>query len=530
MDGLVLKRNKGLAHRPTAEGFSTIELMVAMAILILILTAVVLVSFSNQSFSIGSQTGNEAMKLAQELLEEQQALARKDFNLVNSTLAPTQDDIYQKEVTVKLLPDLLTKEVKAIINWKNERQVDKTLELLTLISNFESPAGGNTCDSTPTGDWTNPEIENTGETNFAALIGDASGTYPITDIDVYKEKLYVTVGQTTTNGQSTLYIFDISDPSEPDLLGSVDNAPSVTSGLNAVRVSEDPASSPTKTYAYAGSNTLANYSTCDPVLDKSCAQVYIFNITNASSPTLSANLKLSTTPTITGQTRATSLSYKNGYVFTGLEATNGPEFNIVDVHNPQNIVGGSYVVSGSFETQVGINAINIKNNYAYLGLANNASEPQELRTLNISSLSNPYPGPSAPYYGFNAATGAGHGKSIYIVGDKLYLGKTTGADEDLHIIDNTDPATTLSDLGGSDLSTSVNGVIVRDYLSFILTNNNLRILRTDDESNITSWGSISLPTSGSATYEPSMDCEANRIYVSSNDAANKGYIYVIKPQ
>src|SRR3989344_2112660 len=146
-----LNFNRGLARRPMAEGFSTIELMIAMAIMVLVLTAVILVSFGNQSFLIGSQTNAEAMKIAQRLLEQEQALARKDFNLVNSIPQATED-IYKKEVFVKLLPDFLTKEVKALITWKDERQLDKTLELTTLIANFETPVGGNTCDSTLSGD------------------------------------------------------------------------------------------------------------------------------------------------------------------------------------------------------------------------------------------------------------------------------------------------------------------------------------------------------------------------------------------
>lgn len=538
------------------QGFSTIELMIAMAILVLVLTAVVLVSFSNQSFSIGSQTGNEAMKLAQEMLEEQQSLARKDFNLVNSTPSPIVDDIYKKEIISNFFypnhpdPDynhsdlnFLAKEVKAVVRWTNERHVDKTLELTTLITNFNFPSGANTCNSNlgvtdDAGnmileDWQNPVIENTGDTDFASLVGDPAGTYPITDIDAYKERLYVTVGQTGANSSDTLYIFDISSPDLPVLLDSIDNASTVASGLNAVRVAEDPASGAAEVYIYAASNTASDYGTCNPVADKACGQIYIFKLnTSTDAVSFVANLKLNTIPSITGQNRAQSIFLKNGYVFLGLENNaGGPEFNAIDVHNPENISSGVYPVTGSFEAAVGINAINVRNSYAYLGVANSASEPQELRILNISNLSSPYPGPQGgPEYGFNASSGAGHGKSIQIVGDRLYLGKTTGAGEDFHIIDNADPAGALDDLGGVEIGSSVNGVVVRDYLSFLSTNNDLRILKTDDENNVSSVGSLSLPGSGSATYEPSMDCEGDRIYISANSALNKGSIYVIKSQ
>ena len=519
MDKLARKKNLG---------FSTVELMIAMAIMILVLTAVVLVLFSNQSFSIDSQTSSEAMKLAQGLLEEQQALGRKDFNLVNTT-TPIVDGIYTKNVNVELLPDFLTKQATALLNWKNERGIDKTLELTTLISNFDSPVGANTCNSNLTGDWQDLEIENVGQTDLATLIGDPSGTYTITDLDAYKEKLYVTAGQTTNPTDDTLFIFDISDGTDPDFLGSIDNAPGVNSGLNAVRVSEDPASSPIKTYAYVASNTLANYSTCNPTTDSACGQFYIFNVTNPASLSSPTNLKILSSPSVTGQTQATSIFYKNSYVFLGLETTNGPEFHIIDVHNPHTISSGSYSATGSFETQDGINAISVRNSYAYLATTN-GTNPDELRILNISSLNSPYPGPSGgPYYGFNSPLGAGHGKSLYLVGDKLYLGKTSpNTGNDFHILDNENPETVLNELGGLDILTSVNALIVRDYLSFALTNTDLKVLRTDDPSDVSIWGEITLPASGSAT-EPSMDCEDNRMYVSSNNASNKGFIYIIKP-
>lgn len=532
--------------RKNNSGFSTVEIMIALAIMTLVLTAVIVVIFSNQTFSIDSETNNEAMKLAQGLLEEQQALARKDFNLVNSSDDPIIDGIYTKNINVNTISDsdYLTKEVVATITWKNERGMDKTLELTTLISNFDSPVGGNTCDSDLMNnitslpeDWTSPEIENS-ETDFAKLIGQdpLSKTYTITDVDAYGGYLYVTAGQTTGINDDTLFIFDVSDGENIEFLDSIDNASNVFYGLNTVRVAENPASNPIKTYAYAGSNTRSDYSTCspnDPLTGKACSQLYIFDVSDPDSPSLQANLKLSSTPNITGQTQVNTLFYKNNYVFLGLGATTGPEFNIVDVHNPEDIPSGIYPVAGSFETQVGINALNVRNSFAYLGLANTSTPStteQELRILNVSSLSNPFPGDSLPYYGFNSDFGAGHGKSIALVGDKLYLSKTSpNTGFDLHILDNSNPASVLDELGGVDVVTSVNGVIVRDYLSFLLTNSELKIFRTDDPSDISSWGDVSLPVSGSAT-EPSMDCEGNRIYISSNDATGKGAIFIIKPE
>ena len=508
------------------KGFSTIELMVAMAIMIMVLTAVVVVSFGNQSFLIGAQTTGEAMNMAQELLEQEQAQARKDFNLVNN-IASTTEDIYEKAVYVTLLPDLLTKEVKALIAWDGERGLRHMLELTTLIANFETPVGANTCNSNLSGDWQNPVIEET-----VSLPGTAS------DIDAYQNRLYITLSKTANNIDSTFLIFDITDPSDPDLEGSIDNegaGGTTISGLNAVRVSQDPASSPIKTYAYAANAYAANYSSCDPIAKRNCGQLSIFDVTDPSAPVLGTNLMLasSSAPFVTGNWIGNSLFYKNGYLLLGLAGAggSGPEFHVIDVHNPALMFGGTHILFpvGSYPVGNDVNAIAMRGTYAYIVTPNS----QELQTLDMTN-------PSALTLagGFNAATGAGNGKSLYQVGNYLYLGKTVpNSGADFHILDNTIPGAALIELGsGIDTGSSVNAVMQRDYLSFILTNSELQIFRTDDTDddgipNITMWAPtpLTIPeNSVSPIPEPSMDCEDNHLYITSNDSSGNGFLYVIK--
>ena len=500
------------------KGFSTVELMISMAIMVLVLSAVVVVSFSAQSFLSGGQTNAEAMKIAQKLLEQEQALARKDFNLVNPIPQATED-IYKKEALVKLLPDFLTKEVKALVTWKDERKMDKTLELTTLITNFDAPLGGDTCDSTLSGDWTAPEIKST--IDFSNFSGIPTGTYTLTDVDAYQNKLYVVAGRATDLGGSvdlpTLFVFDVSDPSNPNLQGYTDNAPAVTSGLNALRVSPDPASSPLKTYVYAASNTASDYSTCDPIANPACGQLVIFDVSNPSSPEWKTNLKISSSTPVVGSNTGESVFYKNGYLLLGLSASTGPEFHIIDARNPSLWFGGSRLVSpvGSFEVGNAINKVAMRGMYAYLATPN----AQELQILDISH-------PNAPALAGGFSDGAGNGKGMYLIGDKLYFGKTTGAEDDLFILDNTNPKTTLLKLGGLNVGSSVNDVLVRDYLSFLVTNSNLEVYRIDDPSNISLVISLPLPKNGGAS-RPSMDCGGNNLFVVSNDAGGNGELYII---
>jgi type II secretory pathway pseudopilin PulG len=66
----------------TNSGFSTVELLVAMALLILCLTAVLLVSSGSETLLVDSQTSREALSIAQTALEAAQSAGRKDFKSV----------------------------------------------------------------------------------------------------------------------------------------------------------------------------------------------------------------------------------------------------------------------------------------------------------------------------------------------------------------------------------------------------------------------------------------------------------------
>lgn len=176
------------------QGFLTLEMMIAMALMVMMLSVVILSIFGNQNFLIGGQTNSEAMNKAQELLEQEQARARKDYQSVVPIL-PTTDDIYKKWVTVESSSnptDYFTKKVTSFVSWTDDSTITRTTKLTTLITDFANAVGGNTCNSFLTGNWASPQIKNS-NTNFASLVGDSSGTYPITDIDVYQGKLYATV-------------------------------------------------------------------------------------------------------------------------------------------------------------------------------------------------------------------------------------------------------------------------------------------------------------------------------------------------
>jgi uncharacterized secreted protein with C-terminal beta-propeller domain len=174
---------------------------------------------------------------------------------------------------------------------------------------------------------------------------------------------------------------------------------------------------------------------------------------------------------------------------------------------------------GGWSAGNAINAIFIHGRYAYLATPNT----QELTILDIGDPTHP-----VAVGGFNAP-GAGHGKSLYMVGDKLYLGRTiTSGNPEFYLLNASVPTTILTELGSAqEVNESVNGLVIRDFLAFALTRTRLEFLRIDDPATVITYTTaLSLPASGSVV-EPSMDCEGNYLFVGSNNTSDKGTLSII---
>lgn len=494
----------------TNGGFVTLEILIAFTIFILCVSAAVMVNFGNQSKIVNAEINQEALSKAQTLLERARVDSRQDFNSVNPFTQEEQSGplTFTKKLVVTQ-KDFFTKEVTANVSWQIGERTLSTI-LTTILVNRDAKNESDTCSSILDGDWKNPQIEST--INFSSLVDIPAGTYTIGDIDAYRQKLYAVASKTSTATHPTFFVFDTSDPTNPTLLGKIDNAPTLSAGLNKITVSDN--------HAYLANAYASSAQNC--VEGSNCAQLQIIDTSNPSTPSVIKNMKILELTSSGNLAAGTDIFYNQDHVYLGLAKTNGGrEFNIIDISDPSNPVQKVGYAIGN-----GINFILVKNNYAYIASPN----ANELKILDVSNFNH-----VAEAGRFNAPSGAGHGKNIYLVGEKLYLAKTTGVGFDFHILNNTNPETTLPQLGGRDLGTSVNAVLVRDYLSFLLTGtagtgSKLQIFKTDDPTNITPWNTspLSLSENGNAT-EPSMDCEGNRIYISSNDSSGQGSIYIIKP-
>jgi len=520
----------------------------AMAILVMVLSAVVLVASGNQSIVIDSQTNAEALNIAQRLLEQEQALARKDFKLVNAT--SSSEDIYSETVDVSPVVDSVTnttdyfsKLVTATVSWSGLNGRLLKTQLWARVTNFNNAVGGDTCNSMLTGDWQHPVASNF---NFNALAGEASTIYPVSDVDASVDasgrgRLYVSVSKTNQKTDPTFFIFDINNPNEvnPVLLGKTDNNSNVSSaGLAQIAVATNSSGS----YAYGAENHGANFHTVAPVTpcnnnggaNASCGQLQIIDVSNSNSPQIMYTYEINVPPGNPGglnqvvgsggSAMGNSIFYKDGYVYLGLTKTDdGPEFNIIDVHNPLAPVWlGGYVVGHA------VNAIYVKDGFAYLAHPVQSSDPIP-EQLTVLDVSNPYK--PVRVSGFHMADNAGHGNSIYTVGDTLYFGSTidSGSPE-FYILNNSDPKKLFENNPAPpsvEIASSVNGLIIRDYLGFLIdTNSEFQVW--DMTNNLTPAQIVSATqTLGPASSGSALDCQGNYFYAGSSDGADNGYLTII---
>ena len=205
------------------KGFSTIELLIAIGLMTIVLSGVVLVSFGNQYFLISAEEYSEARVVAQEIIERAQAEARKDFRMVNPR-SKTSDGYYTSEVIVASFPeakDYFSKLVTSVIAWQDDSHIPRKVELSTVVTNFENINGGDTCNSHLMGDWKNPEVYSY---EFGAdLVSDNSSIFPISAIDAYNDRLYVSLDNSSSPISSTFFVFDISTGRAPLLISGIDN-------------------------------------------------------------------------------------------------------------------------------------------------------------------------------------------------------------------------------------------------------------------------------------------------------------------
>ena len=536
------------------KGIATLEILIAMTLIVFSISATLPLVFSGQSTSVDSQTNQEALYKAQALLEDGRATG---FNSVNAITA-TLDGIYTKNRTV--VPDINNSDIKTVTSnvlWNNGKQ--QYVSLSTILTDPFSAAG--ICNPTVSLGWDHPQAYAFDSAIDLAqqATGNSSNGLGIADVKILRHKMYI-AAEYTANDSNDFYVFGLtSNPMQtPSYLGRTNTVGrSNHYALHSVAVGV----SGNRLYAYVANAINFNFTTC--VDANLCPQFQIIDVTpdpvtGAVNPTIvpTGNLKMPVTGPNTcngsnnclgGQGTGKVIYYNQGYVYLGLiKPASGPEFYIIDVGggggaaSPTNpILKGSYTVGNT------INDIVVKDNYAYLATDDNSGgiNHGNILVLDITNK-NANPLPVASYY--NAASIA-YGRSVSVSGSNIYLGRTyinsTSAN---YYSFNGSPMSAPLSVSSSKVTganDNIDGLAVRSNLVFLMINNsaslsNSRFQVLDMSNGNNPYGSISLQSivaqlqgngnnfSGSST----LNCTGNYFYISiQTNGHNKDILAVIGP-
>jgi Tfp pilus assembly protein PilV len=507
-------------HIHVDRGSSTIEILIAFAVFTLSITAVISLFFGNQNIALDTQLNDEALYKAQALLEKARIDGQEDFyGLTNFSQS---DSIYNKTITYSDV-DADTKKAVSNVSWSVGGK-NLFITLSSLLTNAVVIASGDTCNPTLAGNWKSP-VNQTWEFGKDLVVpNDTSSGYPITDVKAFGRKLYVTVNNTHGNNNGTFFAFtiDTSNPTKPAFIYGIDNDPDAGSseGLNAIAIGGR--------YAYVANARQIDFShACSSGL---CGQLQVIDL----SGTPAQVIKTFQIPSVTGkngQSIGKSVFYKSGIVYLGLAKTPDvtsadTEFNIIDVGGgghggtPQNPV-----FIGGYQVGAAVNAIYVKDGYAYLAIPDSGNDAEDVTVIDVSTDAKRVS--PARFAGYNGAGGS-NGESLQVLNDKIYLGRTYGTNEFYKL--NAPSATYITSIDvGSGNGTTINGLQIRDHLAFFLTGDQFQVwdLNTNQPwtpSAVTSEF-LNIPV-GSGT---SLSCTGNSLYAGSLPSNDKGYITVISP-
>lgn len=461
------------------RGQSVLEILIALGVFVISMTAAFQLFFGGQSLSVDSSNVGLGTDYAQEGIEAAQNIRARNWNeltdgphglvfqnnewMFGSTSVNDSKDIFTRTITIGTV-DANTKVATTTITWQTDPLRTQKVELVEQLTNWETVLSGGL-----SGDWTNPIILGS---------ADVGAGNEGTDIKARSKIVFLTA-KASTAAKDDFFIFDANNPQSPVKLASINTGP----GLNGVAISGN--------YAYVANNDDGT-------------QLQIIDISALNNPVL---IKFYSLPGVAGS-KGLSIFAANNIVYIGTEkTTGGKEFHIVDVSSPTNPQ-----VLGNLEINEDVNGMYVKDGKAYLVTPLDA----EFTVVDVSNPSSP-----AVLSSFDMPGNSEDGQSVYIRGAKAYVGRLRGGNHtnhhEIHVLDITNPSA-VQNLGSRDTAADLNDLIVVSNLAFTATadaNKEFQIFNISNPANISLYGSLNLPQVATG-----IDFESNIAYLSlrSNDA------------
>ncbi len=464
------------------SGFSTLELLIAITIIITAISTVIIVVFSNQTVSLDNQLNDEALIKATNLIEQARSSASFDFSSLGN-LPTANDDIYKKELMVTDI-NPCRKTGIASVSWSTDPKRTLQIQLQTIFSNpSEAIALGGDCgpDSPPATQWWYPFTFKDYDLKTIPPTALQSGNAGVgaTSIDVIRRGSKYAILTTNSGSEKDIWVINVDDGKNASISASKETT---KVGLNNADVEGN--------YVFA----LTVGSAATP------SDLQIIDISTITSPNLVATRSLDISSSDANYVpNAQAIFYYGGKIYVGTHRTGGNEFQIFSGASPFDLIKG-------LELNHNINSIIVRGDYAYLATSDNTGE---LMIVNINPLSTEYmkhPDVTGMKYD---ATGDYDAISLFLMSDKLYLGREGGnyskADaSNFMVLDIGNPhaisllgAKFISDNNGPNKATGIIAMSIVDTFAFISTDDadtDFQVFRVGDPANIYNCNELNNPS------------------------------------
>lgn len=458
------------------RGQSVIEILIASGVFIIVGVSVTSLILGSRSLLFDSRQMVTATNYAQEGLDALRVMRNQNWNTIPDgtyglakvngswqlSTSLDKQGAFTRSLTIASTATT-TKAATSKVTWPAFGGRTASVSLGTLLTNWRNLQTSTAL----TGDWQHPQT--------AGSIDLGPGNNG-TDLKVRNKIVYMTALASST-AKPDFYIVDATNPASPTIKASLDTGP----GLNALDINGN--------YAYVATNDPNN-------------QLQIIDISNISAPKLVKSYKL---PGLGTTTVGQSIQVVNTTVYIGTtKDASGSEFQIIDVTDPNNPTQ-----VGSLRIGQTINSIKINGTQAYIA---RAATPK-IQIIDISNPTTPTSlGGTTP-----AGTSQDGTALAFLNNHTLFYGQLTGTSNEIYSLDTTSP-TNIQTLGSTSIGSTINTLLVQDYLLFAATsdsNKEFQIFNITNPSQIVPWSSLNFPQVANA-----IAYEKNTIYVSvrSNDA------------
>ncbi|MEO6536141.1 MAG: hypothetical protein ABIT47_00475, partial [Candidatus Paceibacterota bacterium] len=205
------------------RAFSTIEILIALAILTAAITAAALVGFGTPFMLANMKL--EAIALYAEDADlsriEHQSWTR--LQAIRSVASTTVDG-FERSRTIEEIQDDSSLQAESTVSWTDVYGTKRSSTLETVLT---SSTDDNPCDPFVSSSWTTPQAR-----SYPLSVGGllpntiTNDSYPISDLHAVESTLIASIRATTLIASPTLFFFDVSNTTNTPLLigNGFDNA------------------------------------------------------------------------------------------------------------------------------------------------------------------------------------------------------------------------------------------------------------------------------------------------------------------